>query len=157
MKTVTSRQCLAKYGDPNQLETQNKHFEVWTVPQDILTAFAHVRFSAVGTIGFPKRIFVNKDLKPLLEQALRNLISRGYSKELKTWDGCFIIRNKRGLSSLSIHAWANAVDVNQEENQLNREPKLSSGFVKCFTDAGFEWGGTWKRKDGMHFQIAKLP
>jgi hypothetical protein len=34
--------------------------------------------------------------------------------------------------------------------------KLSPGFVKCFTDNGFEWGGTWKRKDPMHFQLAEI-
>jgi hypothetical protein len=67
-----------------------------------------------------------------------------------------MIRTKRGLSSLSIHAWANAVDVNQAENQLNMTPKLSSGFVKCFTDAQMDWGGVWKRKDGMHMQLASI-
>lgn len=154
--TVTSAQCLKKYGDPNLLETQSKHLMVWQVDADILEAFKHVRFSAVGTIGFPKKIFINKDFQPILQKALRNLIDRSYTKELKTWDGCFIIRQKRGLTSLSIHSWANAVDVNQFENQLKATPKLSPGFVKCFTDAGCEWGGTWARKDGMHFQIAKI-
>ena len=74
---VTSAQCLKKYGDPNLLQTQNKHFELWIVPQEIQAAFSHVRFSALGTIGFPKKIFINKDFKPALEKALKNLIERG--------------------------------------------------------------------------------
>lgn len=154
--TITSAQCLKKYGDPNLLATQSKHFIVWQVPADILIDFSHVRFSAVGTIGFPKKIFVNKDFQPILEKALRNVIERGLAHELKTWDGCFIIRSKRGLSSLSLHSWAVAIDVNAFENQLNQTPKLTPAFVKCFTDAGCEWGGSWQRKDGMHFQIGKI-
>jgi hypothetical protein len=150
---ITSAQCLKKYGDPNLLETQNKHFEIWKVPTGIQDAFSHVRFSAVGTIGFPKKIFINKDFRPVLQTALENVINRGLEDELKTWDGCFIIRQKRGLSSLSLHSWALAVDVNAFENQLNQTPKLSAEFVKCFTDAGCTWGGTWKRVDAMHFQL----
>lgn len=153
---VTSAQCLKKYGDPNLLETQNKHFELWIVPNDIREAFNHVRFSALGTIGFPKKIFINKDFKPALEKALRNLISRQLTKELKTWDGVFIIRTKRALTSLSLHSWAIAVDVNAFENGLNQTPKLSAAFVKCFTDADMDWGGNWKRKDGMHFQLKTI-
>ena len=153
---VTSAAALKKYGYPHLLETQNKHFELWIVPSDIREAFKHVRFSALGTIGFPKKIFINKDFKPVLERALLNLIERGLALELKTWDGVFIIRNKRDLISLSLHSWALAVDVNAFENQLNQTPKLSHAFVKCFTDAGMIWGGTWPRKDGMHFQIAKI-
>lgn len=153
---ITSAQCFKKYGDPNNPATQSKFFTLWIVPKDIFDAFSHVRFSALGTIGFPKKIFVNKDFQPVLEKALRNIMSAGLTKELKTWDGVFIIRQKRGLSSLSIHAWANAVDVNAFENQLNQTPKLSAGFVKCFTGAGCDWGGTWQRKDGMHFQLSSI-
>jgi len=153
---VTSAQCIKKYGDPNLLETQNKHFELWIVDNDIREAFKHVRFSALGTIGFPKKIFLNKDFQPALEKALRNLMTRGLTKELKTWDGVFMIRTKRALTSLSLHSWAIAVDVNQAENQLNQTPKLTPGFVKCFTDAGMNWGGTWKRSDGMHFELNKI-
>ena len=153
---VTSAQCLKKYGDPNSLKTQSTHFTVWQVDEDIRKALSHVYFSQVGTIGFPKKIFINKDFQPILEQSLRNVINRGLASELKTWDGCFIIRTKRALTSLSLHSWAIAVDLNREDNDLNMTPKLSKEFVKCFTDAGCEWGGTWVRKDGMHFQIAKI-
>jgi len=153
---VTSARALKKYGDPNLLSTQQKHFELWIVEKYLLDAFQHVRFSALGTIGFPKKIFINKDFKPVLKKALENLIDAGLNTELKTWDGVFIIRSKRGLRSLSLHSWAIAVDVNRAENDLGKEPKLSAAFVKCFTDAGCEWGGTWKRKDGMHFQLKTI-
>ena len=153
---VTSANALKKYGDPNLLATQSKHFELWIVEVDILEAFNHVQFSALGKIGFPKKIFLNKDIKEPLRNALRTLICRKLSKELKTWDGVFVIRSKRALASLSLHSWAIAVDVNQAENQLNMIPKISPEFVKCFTDCGFEWGGTWKRKDGMHFQLSNI-
>jgi len=153
---VTSGLALKKYGDPNLLSTQSNHFELWIVEDDIREAFKHVRFSTLGTIGFPKKIFLNKDMLNPLRNALRTLICRNLTTELKTWDGVFVIRSKRALLSLSLHSWAIAVDVNQAENQLNMIPKLSPKFVKCFTDCGFDWGGLWKRLDGMHFQLAKI-
>lgn len=137
---VTAAQCLRKYGDP----TLQNNLVIWDVPTEL----------EIGII--PKRIYCNRDLIRPLEQAFRNLITRGFVEELKTWDGCFNIRKKRGLNSMSLHSWAIAIDVNAFENGLGVEPKLSAGFVKCFTDAGFDWGGSWKRKDGMHFQLSRI-
>jgi hypothetical protein len=150
---MTSKQALSKYGDPFLLQTQQKTMTTWQVPSKLLEAFAHVRFSAVGTIGFPKKIFCNNDFKPLLEKALNNVVDRGLAKEMKTWDGCYVVRSKRGLSSLSMHSWGLAVDINAFENQLNQKPNISPQFVKCFTDAGLEWGGNWKRLDAMHYEM----
>jgi len=137
---VTSQQCLKKYGDP----TLEKNMTVWDVPTEL----------EVGVI--PKKLYCNKDLVGPLSQAFKNLIDTGKVKELKTWDGCFNIRKKRGLTSMSLHSWGIAIDVNAAWNGLNKEPQLSKEFVKCFTDAGFDWGGTWQRKDGMHFQLSKI-
>lgn len=137
---VTSQQALKKYGQP-ELE---KGMVVWDVPTEL----------EVGVI--PKKIYCNKDMVEPLKKALKNLIDTGMVKELKTWDGCFNIRKKRGLNSASLHSWGLAIDVNAAWNQLGKEPVLSKGFVKCFTDAGFDWGGTWTRKDGMHFQLTKI-
>ena len=138
---VTSAQALKKYGQPS---ASNPNLVLWDVPTEL----------EIGII--PKRIYCNKDLIEPLKKAFKALVDTGHVKELKTWDGCFNIRKKRGLSSMSLHSWAIAIDVNAFENGLNQTPKLSAGFVKCFTDNGFEWGGTWKRKDGMHFQLAKI-
>jgi len=137
---VTSQQALKKYGDP----TLEKSMIVWDVPTNL----------EIGVI--PKKLYCNKDIVAPLTQAFTNLISTGKVSELKTFDGCFNIRKKRGLSSMSLHSWGIAIDVNAAWNQLNMVPTLTPGFVKCFTDAGFEWGGTWTRKDGMHFQLAKI-
>jgi hypothetical protein len=137
---VTSAQALKKYGNP---ENQTSMI-LWDVPSAL----------EIGVI--PKKIYCNKDLVEPLTNAFKSLINSGYVSELKTWDGCFNIRKKRGLASMSLHSWAIAIDVNAFENGLNMRPKLSLGFVRCFTDNGFDWGGTWQRKDGMHFQLSKI-
>jgi hypothetical protein len=155
---VTAGDFFKKYGHPGE----QKNIAIWDVPAEL----------EIGVI--PKRIYCNRDIIPALTKAFKNLIERGFVHELKTWDGCYNFRPMRGYESLyqmamnkhdspkaigylSIHSWGCAVDVNAFENQLNQDPKLSPGFVKCFTDAGFDWGGTWKRKDGMHFQLSHLP
>ncbi len=141
---VTSKQCFAKWGDPLTRADEGKYMVMWDVPTNL----------EIGVI--PKRIYCNRAMIQPLTQAFTNLIQRGFVNELKTWDGCFNIRKMRGLQSMSLHSWGIAIDVNAFENGLNATPKLSSGFVKCFTDAGFDWGGTWTRKDGMHFQLSKI-
>lgn len=147
---LTSAQCLKKYGEPSP---NNPHLTLWDVPVEL----------EIGRI--PKRIFCNKDLVSPLGRAFRNLIDRGHVDEIVTFDGCFNIRKKRGLSSMSLHSWAVAVDFNAFANPLglsrqqciNRGLKpFTDGFVKCFTDAGFDWGGHWKRPDGMHFQLKNI-
>jgi hypothetical protein len=138
---VTSAQCLAKYGPPSD---GNKNMTVWDVPENL----------EIGLI--PKKIYCNKDMVVPLSHAFNNLIQRGCVAELKTWDGCFNIRKKRGGSTMSLHSWAIAVDVNAFANCFGCKPKLTAKFVKCFTDAGFDWGGTWTKPDGMHFQLAKI-
>ena len=135
---ITSKDCYAKYGDPNL----HKNMILWDVPSHL----------EIGVI--PKRLYCNKDMVAPLSAAFDNLIRREFVNELKTFDGCFNIRNTRGAATMSLHSWGIAIDVNAFENALGKVPKLSEGFVKCFTDAGFDWGGKWQRADGMHFQLS---
>ena len=148
---ITSKDCFAKYGDPSA--NDRKFMVIWDVP----TALEH------GAI--PKRIYCNKDLIPLLEKAFKNLIDTGHISELKVWSGCFNIRNKRGARSLSLHSWGIAIDMNPLDNQFKKtraqmiaagKTPFTDGFVKCFKDAGFDWGGDWRTPDLMHFQLAKI-
>lgn len=139
--TVTSAQARAKYGPPEA----ERGMILWDVPAEL----------EIGAI--PRRLYCNRDMVAPLQQAFRHLIDRNKVGELVTWDGCFNIRRKRGGLSASLHSWGLAVDVNAAYNRMGRKPTLSPEFVRCWTDAGFEWGGTWRIPDGMHFQLARLP
>jgi hypothetical protein len=144
--TVTPDQCFNKYGEPGTNQA-NSHMIVWDVPDDINKEM----------LTSPNRIYCNKDLVQPLEKAFRNLIARGLHHELRTWDGCYNIRKQRGsYKSMSLHSWGIAVDMNAAWNGLGSKPTFTPGFVQCFVDAGFEWGGYWKRQDGMHFQLQKI-
>lgn len=136
---LTSKQCYAMFGDPKT----ERHLLLWIIPADIRGMMP----------ALPKRIYCNKHMPQPLEKALRNLIKAGCQGELKTWDGCFNIRSKKGARSMSLHSWAVAIDLNAAWNAFGAKPTLSAKFVKCFTDAGFDWGGAWSKPDGMHFQL----
>ena len=101
------------------------------------------------------RVYGHKLLDAPLRQAFKRLIDRGFAKELKTFDGCVCVRPMTSGNGWSVHAWGLALDFNAGTNGYGRRPTLSAGFVKCFTDAGFEWGGKWSTPDGMHFQLPK--
>jgi hypothetical protein len=138
---ITPDQCHEKFGIP---ETESSMI-LWDVPPAL----------EIGVL--PNRLYCNKLMIQPLSRAFGNLIERGHFHELKTFDGCFQIRKQRGTRSTpSIHSWGLAIDVNATWNGLGKKPTLSAGFVSCFTDAGFDWGGTWRRTDGMHFQLAKI-
>ena len=153
-----SFELYANYGSPNT-PAFKRRLTLWDVPENL----------EIGVI--PKRIYCHPDLVGPLSAAFKNLISTGSVKELKTWDGCYNVRPIRGyekryqtlvnggrddlaMKYLSTHAWGLAIDVNAFENGLGKTPKLSKKFVKCFKDAGFVWGGDFKRMDGMHFELA---
>jgi hypothetical protein len=137
---ITQKDCLARYGEPEK----EKGMTLWDVPTDL----------EIGVI--PKKIYCNKDLVAPLEKAFKNIIDRGLIAELKTWDGCFNIRKKRGAISVSLHSWGVAIDINAAWNGFGKTPTMSKTLVSCFKDAGFDWGGEWTKPDGMHFQLAKL-
>jgi hypothetical protein len=101
-----------------------------------------------------------------LTAAFKALIATGCVTELKTWDGCFNIRKKRGLASMSLHSWGLAVDMNAFCNPLGltRQQIVSKGmipfsdkFLDCFRKNGFDCGADWKsRPDFMHVQLAAI-
>ena len=149
---MSAAKALQLYGKPGGAQ-EAKYMLIWAVPPDVQAAFKHVRFSALGTLGFPTRIYCHRLLQPLLEVGLRNLMAKGLAHELKTWDGCYVVRNARGLNQWSMHAWGLAFDINAATNRLGNKPSLSPAFVECFAGVGLTWGGTWKRADGMHFEV----
>jgi hypothetical protein len=115
--------------------------------------------SAVGAVSFHKKA---ADQFAALWQAWEEaeLLDRVIS-----YAGAYMARFVRGLAKqeiLSNHAFATAFDINSLENPLGAEPaKLGTKgsvyeLVPLAHEYGFYWGGHFKRKDGMHFEVAKI-
>ena len=126
------------------------------IPNDIAADWINTATGKpLGSKNDKRDLYINKDMAPALLMALDLLKTRGLFGELKTYDGCLMVRDVRGVpGQLSTHAYALAIDLNASENRLGRDPKLSKDFVACFKEAGFTWGGDFWRKDGMHFSFA---
>jgi len=82
---------------------------------------------------------------------------------VKTWGGSYAPRFIRGSQSiLSNHAFGTAFDINVQWNPLGQIPALSDkeGSVRKLVpiahEYGFFWGGHFPRRDGMHFELARL-
>ena len=109
------------------------------------------------TAAVPRRIYCNRDLVVPLTKALALVVNRGLASKIRTWDGCFNIRTKRGGTSASLHSWGLAIDINASWNRMGQPSTQDLRLVACFIESGFDWGGAWARPDAMHFQLKELP
>ncbi|VAW64382.1 hypothetical protein MNBD_GAMMA08-2846 [hydrothermal vent metagenome] len=158
-RKLKTREAIAQvYGaitSDKKWADRNKYLKAFIIPSDIAS---HEDYNWVVPFDPRKRkvskIWCNISMHSFLLKALNNLKNRNLLSELKEFGGSHNIRATRGTTKWSAHSWALAIDLNMSENGLGKTPKLSAEFVKCFTDAGFGWGGYYNRKDGMHFTIA---
>lgn len=149
---LSLQDAIKKYGDivNNKWADEAKWMILCQLPDNI----AQFWINSVTNSTF-KHVYINKDAKDAFLKALQNLTDRGFEHELKTFDGCFMIRDVRGMPGHpSCHSYGLAIDLNAKENPLRGESKLSSGFVQCWKDAGWTWGGDFSRKDPQHFSYA---
>jgi len=149
---ITVEQAIQLYGPIHngKWELEVKHMVVFGL--DLSDGFP---WKNIATGGPVSHIYMNRDMTSPFIQACKNLKETGCYSELKTFDGCFMVRDVRGIpGSPSAHSYGLAIDLNAKDNGLAVKPKLSPEFVKCFTDAGFDWGGDFHRLDGMHFSFA---
>ncbi|MDD5271393.1 MAG: M15 family metallopeptidase [Methylovulum sp.] len=139
---LTSARLLTTLGNPQDLKLSASYLVLWDVPATI----------ELGAI--PDRVYLNKYMVKSATAAFTHIVQRGLVNELKTFNGCYSVRLKKGGSTFSLHSWGLAFDFNAETNGFGRKPTLSAALVACFTDAGFDWGGKWGTPDGMHFQLS---
>ena len=154
---VTSQDCINRFGTPINEQS------LWEMRNMVLYALNPTIHLANGVI--PSKIYCNKVFGKSIEAWLLALKDADVLKEIKTWDGCFNVRMKRGLRSLSLHSFGCAVDINASHNPLGltREDCIRRGltpFSAKFIETSrpfMECGADWKtRPDGMHFQIKNL-
>lgn len=139
------KEILQTYGNPNRADFAKNNLQL----------FVSVPFTYGRNKPKVFKFYAHKSIIPDLTDIFTEIesLERYYKKiMIHSFDGCFCQRNQRGSDRISTHSFAIAIDINAATNQLGRKPNQSQAMVKCFTKRGWVWGGTWKRKDGMHFQ-----
>jgi hypothetical protein len=88
---------------------------------------------------------------------------KGLLPLLLSYGGSYVPRLIRGSkTTLSNHAYGTAFDLNMQWNSLNTDPAPLGALgsvrelVPLAYQYGFYWGGHFKRKDGMHFELAQI-
>lgn len=146
-----SQLALRAYGKPDTAAFQNN----WLVRHE-LPAAVKPFFPKYGTIR-PTAIYMNRYATAALDAVLLDLLHTGLIKELKTYDGCWNVRPKRGSKELSIHSWGLALDFNAALNPLGvkwgSRPGMFSGlFIQTWEKHGWTAGAWWNRPDVQHYQ-----
>jgi len=144
---LTSAECLQRFGDPmndrERLAFEREWMTLWVPPP--------------GISAFPRRVYCHRYLVPVLHDLHDRIIDNKLAEQVKTWDGCYNVRLKKGGTTLSLHAWGLAWDMNAAWNQFGQVPTMSPSLVSCIELSGADWGGRWKKPDGMHGQLATWP
>jgi hypothetical protein len=105
-----------------------------------------------GTIRF------YKDAAADLQAAFLELEKGQLLPLIKSWDGAYRARTLRGSTGVSNHSWGTAFDINAESNPIGQTPPPAkekgsvAEIVPIFAAHHFEWGGSYPKPDGMHFQ-----
>jgi hypothetical protein len=99
------------------------------------------------------RARVHNKIAPQVEILFAALDHDGVWPLLKTYDGGYTWRAKRGSQKMSMHAFGLALDFNAATNGLgNHDFDMPRPVIRVFKALGWTWGGQWSVPDAMHFQ-----
>lgn len=135
-----------------------KHVQLVNIPQ---LAGVNNPYSKKPITG---KVYFHRKIADQMRGFFVALEREGLHKAILTWGGSFVPRLIRGSSTtLSNHSFGTAFDINMTWNGLGMEPALANqkgsvrDLVSIANKFGLFWGGHYKtRKDGMHFEIAKI-
>jgi hypothetical protein len=93
-----------------------------------------------------------------LQAAFAEIEKRQLLSLIKSWDGAYRPRTVLRSSQVSNHAWGIAFDINVESNPYGQTPPPAHEkgsvveLVPIFAAHHFEWGGSYQKPEGNHFQ-----
>jgi hypothetical protein len=118
---------------------------------------AYIRTEQVPILG---AVRCNKAMLPQLRAALTDVVKLGLASKIhpSEYGGCYVPRyiGHDPSQGLSFHTWGTAIDLNVPGNQRGTVGTIDRTVVSIFGKWGFNWGGTWRYTDPMHFELARL-
>lgn len=128
-----------------------------TVNPDPRWVREYIRTEQVPILGSVRG---NKAMLPQLRAALTEIVQRGLASKINRdqYGGCYVPRfiARDPSKGLSFHTWGTAVDLNVPENLRGTAGLIDRTVVQIFQEWGFNWGGTWRYTDPMHFELARI-
>ena len=116
---------------------------------------ANIRTEEVPILG---TVTCHEVMLKQLRAALTEVAARGLADKIHPdeYAGCYYPRFIAGTTSLSLHSWGIALDMNVPGNQRGSVGEFDREVVGIFKKWGFAWGGDWNYTDPMHFELARL-
>ena len=160
---ATTAQLLKRYGNPAASPAAQAAFARQWLVRYTFPAWLVPHFPpAPGMPGRLTRQWLNQDIVAPFEAVLHELVKTGLIRELKTYDGGWVVRNMRGTSVPSRHSWGLAVDFNAQLHPLgvawgSRPGMFSAAFLAVWRQYGWSCGADWQapRSDAMHFEYTR--
>lgn len=98
-------------------------------------------------------------LRILIEIGSKYGEDRGIMEEAEDYGGIYNFRSKRGSSSLSLHSWGIAIDLDADDNSFRDSWPMQSDMpleiMECFAREGWLSAGAFWGYDAMHFQATR--
>jgi D-alanyl-D-alanine carboxypeptidase len=117
----------------------------------------YIRTEQVPILG---AVRCNKAMLPQLRAALTEVVRNHLASKIHAneYGGCYVPRfiGHDPSQGLSFHTWGTAIDLNVPGNQRGTVGTIDRRIVQIFKRWGFNWGGTWRYTDPMHFEMASL-
>lgn len=130
--------------------------------------------SNLVTVDFPfptfyegkvvKKFRCHKKVADSLLRVLKNINlkygkNREIMEEAEDYGGVYNFRNKRGATTLSVHAWGAAIDLDADDNTFRDSWPMKADMplevMEEFAKEGWLGAGAFWGYDAMHFQATK--
>lgn len=156
---LSEAQLFATFGDPRPYLREDGSIDgAWETAQLLSCPLP----APLPLVGFPGRMVtrlrVHRRLVPWFAQAFAELHATP-----EVWAtvgdtaGAFCWRLQRKARALSRHGWGIAIDIDVADNPQFTKGKMDPRVIDAFRRAGFEWGGSWRRRpDPMHFEFVDV-
>lgn len=149
-------QCAALFGNPASAGWVNIHIAHVETPWQLVMGDIHIPYIKINKVAADSlRRVIDKTWEACNKETAK--IEQIHADQ---FSGDWVIRQMRGLHTISMHAYGLAVDFDAPHNHLGASTHFftpANPLVQAFQSEGWTWGGTWAhRPDAMHFQYATV-